>query len=113
MARPTPMGNDRLGPVAEWRRREDGASSFILVQVQAGSPAFARFASYGLAGQPTKIRRRNPNRFVRGEMRACPAAARGASEGGKITVDGPFLGLHGPGIWSKDASRARGLLTLL
>jgi len=41
MACPTSMGNDHLGPVAEWRRREDGASSFILVQVQAGSPRFA------------------------------------------------------------------------
>jgi len=35
------MGNDRLGPVAEWRRRESGATLFILVQIQAGSPRFA------------------------------------------------------------------------
>jgi len=34
------------------------------------------------------------------------------SEGGKITVDGPFLGLHGLGIWSKDRLRARDRLTL-
>jgi hypothetical protein len=41
MALPVTMGNDPLGPVAEWRRREDGATSFILVQIQAGSPRFA------------------------------------------------------------------------
>jgi hypothetical protein len=35
------MGEDRLGPVAE-RPRKSGATLFILVQVQAGSPpAFA------------------------------------------------------------------------
>jgi hypothetical protein len=41
MALPAAMGNDHLGPVAESRRREDGATSFILVQIQAGPPAFA------------------------------------------------------------------------
>jgi hypothetical protein len=35
------MGNGGDGPVAEWRRRESGATLFILVQIQAGSPAFA------------------------------------------------------------------------
>jgi hypothetical protein len=45
MALPATMGNGGDGPVAEWRRREDGATSFILVQIQAGSPAFAREAS--------------------------------------------------------------------
>jgi len=35
------MGDDRPGPVAEWPRG-GGASLFILVQIQAGSPpAFA------------------------------------------------------------------------
>jgi len=36
-----PIGNDAFGPVAEWRRRESGATLYILVQFQAGSPAFA------------------------------------------------------------------------
>jgi hypothetical protein len=44
------MSHDGLGPVAEWRRRESGATLFILVQIQAGSPAFA--ASQLRLGKP-------------------------------------------------------------
>lgn len=40
MAGTHPIGNDRIGPVAEWPRGS-GATLFILVQVQAGSPRFA------------------------------------------------------------------------
>jgi hypothetical protein len=42
------IGDNRLGPVAE-AQRESSASLFILVQVQAGPPAFAGFASFGSA----------------------------------------------------------------
>jgi hypothetical protein len=41
------MGEDGRGPVAEKRRRESSASLFILVQIQAGPPAFAGFACFG------------------------------------------------------------------
>ena len=40
MADAHPIGNDRIGPVAEWPRGSD-ATLLILVQVQAGSPRFA------------------------------------------------------------------------
>jgi hypothetical protein len=40
MAAPALIGDDRIGPVAEWPRGS-GASLFILVQIQAGPPAFA------------------------------------------------------------------------
>jgi hypothetical protein len=45
------MGEDGRGPVAEKRRRESNASLFILVQVQAGPPAFAREASARLPAE--------------------------------------------------------------
>jgi hypothetical protein len=52
MAASALIGDDRIGPVAECPRR-GGASLFILVQVQAGPPAFAapllRLASQSLA----------------------------------------------------------------
>jgi len=35
------IGDDRIGPVAEMRRRGSSAMLFILVQIQAGPPAFA------------------------------------------------------------------------
>jgi hypothetical protein len=56
MAHAGVIGDDRPGPVAESFPRESGASLFILVQIQAGPPAFA-LAGYawrshaGLAGQ--------------------------------------------------------------
>jgi hypothetical protein len=49
------------------RRRENSASFFILVQIQAGPPAFARFAGFGSAGQPKAEplpRRRFANKAV-------------------------------------------------
>jgi len=40
------IGDDRRGPVAEsFFPRESGASLFILVQIQAGPPAFAGYAA--------------------------------------------------------------------
>jgi hypothetical protein len=92
MALPAAMGNDRLGPVAEWRRRESGATLFILVQIQAGSPTFARFASYGSASQPIQIQWRIPSHSVSRQKAASPRRS-AKREGGKITVDGPLLGV--------------------
>src|SRR5215472_56545 len=55
--------------------------------------------------------RRLPRRSSQSEGGHARLASHALTNCGKITVDGPFLGLHGLGIWSKDASRARGLLT--
>jgi hypothetical protein len=55
------------------RRRESNASLFILVQIQAGPPAFAGFASYGWAGHAPVSRSE--------ASEGCPAIARRATAG--------------------------------
>jgi len=45
------IDDHRLGPVAE-ARRENGASFFILVQIQAGPPAFAADAASARQANP-------------------------------------------------------------
>src|SRR5262249_53867906 len=72
---------------ARWRKRqrEGGASLFILVQIQAGSPAFAK-ASAG---------------------RASPQAPQDRPNRSKLPVDGRFSGFRRPKIWSKTHPRAR------
>jgi len=106
MASAEAISNDGFGPVAEWRRRESGATLYILVQFQAGSPAFARFASYGWAS-------RDP--LYRSEVnKGCPATARNAAPGSirqpqnpaNSRLMAPLKPFRGWKIWSKDASRA-------
>jgi hypothetical protein len=92
MALACAMGNGGDGPVAEWRRRESGATLFILVQIQAGSPAFARFASYGSASQPRQIQWRIPSHSFSRQKAALPRRS-AKREDRKITVDGPLLGV--------------------
>ena len=76
---------------------------FILVQIQAGPPAFAGSASYGWAGLP--------------RSEGCPAEAQRAKADWdplvphqippKSPLMAAFWGFRGCGIWSKDHPRAR------
>ncbi|SHN69507.1 hypothetical protein SAMN05444170_1563 [Bradyrhizobium erythrophlei] len=70
---------------------------FILVQIQAGPPAFARFASEGQAGQPYQAESQ--------PTRPRLAIARRA-KAGKWRLMVLYWGFRGRGIWSKDRPRA-------
>src|SRR3989441_7378143 len=89
---------------ARWRKRQRGGSAMllILVQIQAGPPAFAGSASYGSASQPSGPRTQSgPALLVSPERPACRAEARRAKAGRrqtplispKIAVDEGLLGV--------------------
>src|SRR5436309_12019531 len=89
---------------ARWRKRQRGGSAMllILVQIQAGPPAFAGSASYGSASPPSGPRTQSgPALLVSPEGPACRAEARRAKAGRrqtplispKIAVDGGLLGV--------------------
>ena len=89
---------------ARWRKRlrGNGASFFILVQIQAGPPAFA--APQLRLGQPRPVAK-PARRSSTGESGGLPHAC--AAKSPKRRLMGPFWGFRGCGIWSKDHPRAR------
>src|SRR5882724_6546981 len=97
--------------MARWRKclRESDASFFILVQVQAGPPAFAGFASFGSASQfsPPRPQGRTSSQTLKTkpiEAKTGLPRRSSKSEGGMR----PFWGLRGYGIWSKDRPAREG-----
>src|SRR5207245_6859333 len=61
---------------ARWRKRQRGGSAMllILVQIQAGPPAFAASASYGSASQPSGPRTQSGPALLVSPPRGRPAA---------------------------------------
>jgi len=105
MACARPMGNDAPGPVAERRRRESGATLYILVQIQAGSPAFAREAREGCRAEAVGEGGLVSASFGSASQRQAPKHA-------KSRLMAPLKPFRGCKIWSKDP-RARGYAALL
>nr|GAJ31123.1 hypothetical protein BDOA9_0102970 [Bradyrhizobium sp. DOA9] len=88
---------------ARWRKRlrEGGATLYILVQIQAGSPAFAGSASFGSASPiVAKAAAAKPE----GRSRARSAASPNPP---KLPVDGRFSGFRRSKNWFKTHPRAR------
>jgi hypothetical protein len=81
--------------MARWRNasRESGATLFILVQIQAGSPRFA-LAGYARRSHARPAEQACPAQLEQRESVDGPIPRRcGRPIPGKITVDGCFLGV--------------------
>src|SRR5215831_18852661 len=121
MARPVPMSNHRIGPVAECPTR--GRCNVLFPGSTPGRastlrPDGLRVAQPRGADRAKRVRRSLSNAKAKTDWSRkawiAPAlsGSRASQNTWKIAVDGPFLGLHGQGIWSKDPQRARASLTL-
>src|SRR5689334_17652494 len=123
MARPVPMSNHRIGPVAECPTR--GRCNVLFPGSTPGRastlrPDGLRVAQPRGADRAKRVRRSLSNAKAKTDWSRKAWIAKAGSiklarqqNTWKITVDGPFLGLRSQGIWSKDPQRARASLTLV